>query len=93
MLYPEDNLADTLKCLDIFIRALKDIGLDPQWVLNEYVIQELEEESETDANTDTEEENTDTDKENSDAEEDDAYAVEDNANTEERKKNVQWFST
>ena len=58
LMYPTDDRLEKPKGLDIFVDALKDIGLDSKWVKNEDVIQELDEENKTDTEegTDGEEE-------------------------------------
>lgn len=48
MMYPTNDRLEKTEGLDIFIDALKDIGLDSKWVKNEDVIQELVVEDKTD---------------------------------------------
>ena len=52
LLYPADYRLERPKGLDIFVDALKDIGLDSKWVKNEDVIDELGSEDESDGDED-----------------------------------------
>ena len=59
LMYPSDDRLEKPKGLDIFVDALKDIGLDSKWVKNEDVIQELDEEDKTDTERETDGEEED----------------------------------
>ena len=48
LLYPVDYRLERPKGIDIFVDALKDIGLDSKWVKNEDVREELGDEDESD---------------------------------------------
>ena len=57
LLYPVDYRLARPKGIDIFVDALKDIGLDSKWVKNEDVADELGEEEGDGNESDDEEEN------------------------------------
>ena len=64
ILYPEEDDADMVKPphgFDSFVEALKSIGLESQWVRNDYVIKQLDDNENEWDTTDSEESESDDD--------------------------------
>ena len=54
LMYPVDDRLEKPRGLDIFVDALKDVGLDSKWVKNEDIIEELDDEDDIEIETDGE---------------------------------------